>query len=841
MHWKKSSGFRTIALVLFLSPLYVWGQYQISGVVIDESGSPLPFATVYDEGTTNGTTTNANGNYVLTLSAGLHKVVAQYISYQRQVKSITVSDSRTTLNFQLLPEARVLKEVVIQADQGNPARQIIRKAIEKRKFYEKEVNAYACEVYIKGLQRLDKKPDRVLGMNVKADTGIVYLSESISKMKFEQPDRINEVMISSKVSGNNNAFSYNQASDMLINLYNNNFFVEGLSERSFISPLSNNAFLYYNYQLAGVIEEDSMLINKIRIIPRRKTDPVFNGYIYIIEDSWRLHSVDVFLTKANGIEFIDSLSFRQIFAPLDYGIWMPISQRFAFKFKVLGFEGSGHFTGIYRDYVVEPNYELYRKENLYQKTFEANHDEEELFQKKDFTNAVLTVQEGANERDSTYWKNVRPIPLTEIELTDYKIKDSIKLIKESKPYKDSVDNVLNRFKVANLFLNGYTYFNSFKERYVNFPTLLEGLQYNAVEGLVANLEFSFQKRKDRQMIYQLSPSIRYGFENKQLQARVEGLRRINIKKKEFVFGGLGRYIYQFNETKPIKDFDNTYFTLVEGNNYARLYQKTFLDVGYQRELVNGVNFTGVLTYAYREPLQNHASCNFQDKPFRSNVPVNEEIQGDDDMTTDFTSHQAMVGSFRFRIRFAQRYIDRPDRKIDLRSKYPELHIAYKKGFPVFGSRVNYDLLKLGTKYTWRIGLVGESRVSAWTGEFLNTRSTYFMDFEHFNGNRTYLRQLEGEDLFQVLDYYQFSTRDRFAEIHYEHHFNEFIFNKIPFVKRLNLQAVGSINYLTTPTAGQYLEFGAGIEHIFKVLRVDYFTAIRNGEFYRSGIRIGAGF
>ena len=61
------------------------------------------------------------------------------------------------------------------------------------------------------------------------------------------------------------------------------------------------------------------------------------------------------------------------------------------------------------------------------------------------------------------------------------------------------------------------------------------------------------------------------------------------------------------------------------------------------------------------------------------------------------------------------------------------------------------------------------------------------------------------------------------------------------MRRLNLQGVAGINYLTTPVLGNYFEFGFGIEHIFRFVRVDYYSAIRNGDHYGSGVRVGIGF
>jgi hypothetical protein len=76
-------------------------------------------------------------------------------------------------------------------------------------------------------------------------TGIVYLSESQSKLSFMRPDDVHEELISSKVSGSNRAFSYNRASDLRVNFYENTQVWEGLSNRPLVSPIADNALFYY--------------------------------------------------------------------------------------------------------------------------------------------------------------------------------------------------------------------------------------------------------------------------------------------------------------------------------------------------------------------------------------------------------------------------------------------------------------------------------------------------------------------------------------------------------------------------------------------------------------------
>jgi hypothetical protein len=52
----------------------------LKGKVTDEKGEALPFATVFIQGTTIGTTSNAEGLYALSLPSGNHKVTCRYLS-----------------------------------------------------------------------------------------------------------------------------------------------------------------------------------------------------------------------------------------------------------------------------------------------------------------------------------------------------------------------------------------------------------------------------------------------------------------------------------------------------------------------------------------------------------------------------------------------------------------------------------------------------------------------------------------------------------------------------------------------------------------------------------------
>ena len=439
----------------------------------DEKNEAIPFASVFVAGSTMGTTSNENGFYLLVLKPGKYVITVKSIGFTTLSKEIVVTDEEQELNFKLKEETIKIKEFTVNSDAEDPAYAVIRNAINKRKFYKEQVEAFSCDVYIKGVQKLQKKPNRVMGLKVSMNaswdtaTGIIYMSESVSKYNFKQPNKIKEEMISSLVSGNNQAFSYNQASDMFFNFYENVMDVISLGARGFISPISSNAMLTYRYKLLGTFYDQGQLVNKIQVIPKRKNDPAFAGIIYIMEDSWRIYSTHLYLTKDAQIDFVDTLHIDQVYLPVSADVWMPFSNNYTFTFDVLGFKGGGNYVSMNSNYQLNPN-----------------------FPDHFFTNNLLEIKEGANKKDTAYWNKYRPVPLTDVEKRDYVWRDSITSIKESKPYKDSVDRVNNKFKIGNL-LRGYEYRNSFKKRSLRINSPSTTLLYNTVQGLTLGTKITY--------------------------------------------------------------------------------------------------------------------------------------------------------------------------------------------------------------------------------------------------------------------------------------------------------------------------------------------------------------
>ena len=360
----------------------------IKGQVVDENGSPLPYANIVVKGSQDGTTSNHDGRFVLELQQGkVQELEVKYVGFKTAYKKINIDSKTEDLTIRMKSEDILIKEYEVKSNAKDPAYGIIKKAIENRKKHLNDVQNLETLVYMKTVARLDEVPEKrpffikEEDMPDSTDLGLVYLSESTSQYWTEKPDNYKENMLASRTAGYSQGYSSNRANDVMFDFYKNNIRIEYYSERPFLSPIAGSALLNYRYKLEGVIYEDGLEINKIKVIPRRKGDPLFHGYIYIIEDLWSIHSVDLLLTKDAQIKFVDTVSFQQTYVPLEDSIWVPKSNKFSSHFNIFGFGATQLSVSVF-----------------------SNARVNQQFEPKFFRAQVFSVTEGANKKDSVFWK-----------------------------------------------------------------------------------------------------------------------------------------------------------------------------------------------------------------------------------------------------------------------------------------------------------------------------------------------------------------------------------------------------------------------------------------------------
>jgi hypothetical protein len=797
---------------------------SISGEVSDNHQLPIPFCSVYLKGTTVGTTANIDGKFFLEVTPGNFEIVFRSIGYKLYSKQVTVTTEDIKLNVTLEPESYQLKEATVNASDEDPAYAIIRKAIKNRKKYLDETEAFTCKAYVKSTQKLTAYPKKFLGQDVNfgdyLDTvsKIFYLSESVANLSIQAPDKVKEEMISSKVSGNSRSFSFNNSSGLLVSFYNSLIDLGNLSPRGIVSPISGTAMMYYDYKLEGTFIQYGQTVNKIKVIPKRKHDPVFTGDIYILDDSWRIHSLDLYISKDQQIEFIDTFRISETYIPVEKEKWMMLNSDFNFEFSFLGFRGKGVILGVFSNYDIHPE-----------------------FPKHYFDNAVMKINKDANKKDTVYWEGVRPVPLTLEENRDYVKRDSLFDAHNTKEYKDSVDKKNNKFSMVTFMLAGYRKQNTYNNSATTFSGLAQNLHFNTVEGWVLGLTARYDKsmgEEDRRS-YSVIGEGRYGFSNMHFNGNLTFQHRYNPFRLSAYTIRAGTEVRDFNERAHFSRLVNTMYTLIGNQNYLKLYESRFGEVAHRMEIFNGIVARVKASYDDRLPLVNTTDYSWNDngKKYLSNDPLHPETD-----SLHFQRNQSFRLDINVRIRYKQKYTLRPEGKNIIGSDYPQLSLGYTAAIPnVAGSDVDYGLATATVFDEIGFGLFGSIRYQATYGNFVRNKKMEFMDYHHFNGNRTIFSDFSLID-FGLLDYYSHATNRDYVEMHGEYNMGGLILNKIFLLRNLKLNEIIGAHYFHARYTGtslvkNYYETSFGIEK-FGLLRADFVLGFDDGNKARTGFLLG---
>jgi Family of unknown function (DUF5686)/CarboxypepD_reg-like domain len=831
---------RIFIFSLFLIVSQAAHAQKIYGTVFTSQGDLVPFASITIKGTTKGASANDKGKYAINVQPGTYTILCQHVGFTTAEKKVTVNED-TELTFILTDQQLSMDAVVVKSGGEDPAYEVIRNAIKKRNYFLKQVDAFTCNIYGKDLVKLKSLPKKVFGKKIADDDkkemgvdsagkGIVYLSESVSKVSVAKPDKFKMEVISSRVSGSD-GFGFNFPA--FISLYNNNVkvFTERFNPRGFVSPIADGAIGFYKFKYLGTIFENGKSLSSIRVTPRRKYEPLFSGIINIVDDEWSIHSFDLMLTKTSQLELVDTLQITQLHVPVDATIRRVKNQLIHFDANLFGVKMGGNFLTVYSDYDVKPN-----------------------FGKKYFDNIMIKYDTGLNKKTIAYWDSTRAVPLEAEEALDFKKKDStFKANKDSmntKSYRDSINKKQRKVKPQDMLTRGIFRFHNGEKRNISwniqpFLNPLEpNVEYNPAEGVVVKLKgsISIYKAKSRTG-FTLFPEIRYGFGNTHLNPsatlvfnnRTQDSTTTKLKRYSIAFSG-GKRVSQFNKQGAITGFNNSISTLFYGKNYMKTYENYFASINYNRRFESGLNFTINALYEDRIPLDNTSDYTFQ-KSKSKNITPNYPYEK---LTQQFAPHQAAIISMAVSFKPGQQFIQFPNYKMSIGSKYPTFTLNYSKGLKnVLGSDVDFDKWKFTVQDDKNLKLAGSIKYKLGIGGFLNKKQVFIQDFQHFNGNQIAAAS-EYVNSFQLAPYYANSTTESFYSFgHIEHHFNGLITNKIPLFRRLNWNLVAGSNAFYVNKHNNYVEVFGGIENIFKAIRVD-FVAGYQGKNVVTGFRVGAG-
>ena len=907
-----------LSVVLFFISFNIFAR-GIRGKVVDDAGIPIPNVSIYFKEILTGTTTNNDGIYEISLPAGVYTLVFQSMGYTKQEFRITITDKWLQHDITLLPVMFKLSEVKVYSGE-DPAYPIMRKAISRAPYFLNQVKNYEAEIYLKGSYSIQKMP-KILQKAIENDDdnikiGQTYTSESLNKIRFAAPDTIDHKVIASQ-----NSYPGESPESSIIGFTYMSFYDTSDNEM-YISPLSPNAFRHYNFRYEGFIEEGKYTVNIIKVIPKRKSQQLFEGEIYIVENLWCIYSADLSLEM-----FIGKVKISQLFGEVKEKVWLPVNHFFTVDYGIMGIKGDMNFTGAVKFLSVNTNDK--QKVNVFKESELATvgTDEdvikeekkppqtknqqkiEELLEKEELNNRDMMKLAGLMEkentparkdipleiknnrtfeilkdsinRDTNFWENMRPIPLTPNEKEGFEIEEQKKLAEKPKDEKKkkgnrisisvgepvSVDGEITEdstktYEKATFgsVLRDIIYGRSFPRKtakvrlwYGGLITLKE-LDFNPVDGFKYGQNITLKWTQESGHSLNLWMNGGYGFSreafhgNFTLTQSYAKTRRGSIS----IFGNMGSKDY--NATTNVHNYLYAASSLFFKENFPRYFDNKNLSVKNQIDITNGLQLEFSSGYFKAAPLENNTNFsffyrdeNYYPNEITNNIAAFKEIVNlnNDDINSEiinnlgaFKEQQTFWLKAKFSYTPYQRYYFRKGHKVTVKSDFPTFTLGVEQGLKAFSSDADYLLAEIGAynnerEFSFRPQFIWD--VNA--GIFLIDKQIHFSSFKHFNTTKIPLMTKDFSDGFFLIDSYGISTNRWFIRANGTYETPYMLVKYLPFLSNKLWNENLHAGYLHTPDFPHYIQVGYSISRIFMLGNIGVFAGFSDWQYKHWGVRV----
>ena len=806
---KRSEMRRCVALAMCLLLYLGVGQQaalgkktRIKGLVTDSATSlPIPFASLSLKGSTAGTITTDLGTYVLETRQPGDTLVIACVGYYPKTARIKPGHFQE-LNISLAPQTIDMEEVVVRPDR-NPALRMYDSIVAHKPLNNPDrLESYSARVYNRleiDLSRVDTALFRKGAMkqlafvknhlDTNASTGKsflpIFITEAISQ-HYHRPgvgaDR--ELILASKLSGveNEGMAEFTGAMRQKFNIYDNyiRIFNQGL-----ISPINDNGKLFYDYFLVDSGVRAGHWCYQLSFRPKRKYEPSFRGYLWVADSSYALVEAKYELSKEVNLNFVHYVSGEESYSEVKPGVWFPKSKYFFADINIaeLGIGAFGHKTVVYDSVRLDSDVPRWLARE----------------------NAQVVVADTALDMRDALWDSIRPLPLSVREKGIYTMVDSVKQLPL---YRTAYD--------LGLMLTEYYY----PLGCIDLGPYQRLVSKNPIEGWRTVLGIRTNKKLTRHV--QLAAMGAYGFTDKRFKWRTSALWVAKRHPWRTLEAAWWHDMELLGRSPRSLTQDNILTTILREKWNYRLTLVDRLSLTYFHEFWNGLSGQIMLETRriHTTPYVEFARSSGIKYPFINDARVEVEL----------------------RWKHFETFITNTFYRRSLGSNYPEVLLAITGGLwqlpaPAkpnsFSTTLHpYGQVQLTLRQKVQLPPTGYSWILLGGGAIVG-RVPYPL-LELHEGNRTYAIRRFG---FSMLDYYEFAS-DRWIQLLWEHHFMGLLFNHIPWVRRIGLREVvsgkmlvgtaryGNLHYFTPPEGlgivgwKPYAEVSAGVENIFKVLRIE---------------------
>lgn len=781
-----------VSLVVAAQDIIIFGR-----VVDATDGRPLQAANVWFKNTQAGTSTNDEGYFILRSAVPQKALCVSVLGYRR--KEIRLAGGDQVLEIALKEERNVLGEIVAMPGENEalPLLKRVRAAADANdpERFDRFTTIERQNVRLNTTNIRRKTAQRRLLSD--ALSGTVAFDDSTLFVPLYDARQIDELRVENASVHRTNLHTDEKAVHVLppeqvgiflrnyaphINFYRNNVTV---LQTNFISPLSAQGTLYYQYFLIDSIQTDSAKTYYIRFRPKNDKELAFRGEMWIDSATLALTHIKATLSPYAAINYLNGLVVEQHFVRQDNG----------------------------RFYYDRRNYAMSFSFNLFDKNARNSP-------------SVVYNQTIANAQTS-----FGGVPHGDFDSVAV-LQDSVDM--ESKQFRAAIDS-LNQSKLQRIAYNlvdflitGYVHAWKF-----DLGPLIDWARYNRLEGFRPTLRL----RTGEKMMehFTVGGYVGYGFRDKQWKYGGEFQARWGEKNAHsigiFYDNDVIRHGYRFADMLNENMYgspENLLTTCSPVVKYDNLYQIHRLSAKYH---FNRDDWRFTLDWRGIGFLSNAAV------PFRQNGVNLRQVES-----------MSVAAGVRFA--YDERAIDRFFHRYCLRTKYPVVSLLGEYGYYSAGATAgHYGQLRLSLKQD----------VSLFSG-----RLNYALESGWIFGNVPWLllesprtqRNFWSQYDFGLLAPMEFMT-DAYVMAHVRYITSGWLFNYIPYVKRLNMReelilkvAYGGLRSghaqvltLPEPTGSlrqmPYIEAGVGIcniLHLFSVQSIWRLTYRNAPDAIKWGIR-----
>ncbi len=788
----------------------VFSQVKVSGIVIDESNDPVPFANVTFKGSIIGTVSDENGKFYLESEKTYTQLEVSFLGFEKA--TIPLKTTNYNLKITLIEDSASLDEVIVYSGKikkkGNPAIAILRKIWAKKRrngihlYKQYEYDKYEkIEFDLNNIDEKFKKKKLFKGMEFifeKIDTsnitGKAYLPIFINEAMYKthgqnKPSKkFREELVANKNSGfdsNQQLIEFVKQLYVDYNIYDNylKFF-----DKSFTSPLSRTGPSVYNYVLTDSAYIEDKWCYNILFYPRRKNELTFKGDFWVNDTTFAVKQIEMNATRSANINWVKEIYVEQEFNVLNDSVFLlkrdHMMSDFSFRKKDESKGVYGRRTTLFNNYKFDEE----KKDKFYATRVDAY--KEEVFNK-------------TNE----YWQQNRMEKLNKDEEGIYRMLDTLKTNRRFKQL----------YNLTATLASGYwELFEGF-----DYGPIFSSFGSNDVEG--TRIRIGGRTYFGQNDTWRIQAFMAYGTKDQKIKYGIGGKWMINKKNRVIISAGNRRDVEQtgvsLTSTNDVlsRSFASAAF-FTRGENF-RLTNLNLTNLAVDFEPVPNLNFRIGATYkTMRSAAPELFNINYFDE---NGVEQSEIKQTEVDVAVKFTPGRKNVG---FGV----------ERSVSNGGRYPVVYASYTKGLKdVLDSDFNYDKLQLFYSHRILMGGLGKLKYVIEAGKTFGNVPLTLLDV--VPGNQTLTT---APRTFDLLDYYEFVT-DQYASLHVEHNFNGRIFSRIPLLRKLNLREIvgartiiGSLSdenialskflfdgNASAPTK-PYYEYHAGVGNIFKLIRID---------------------